>query len=370
MSELRQNPTTREWVIIATERRRRPHEFNKRFGDKEDRKNMPAYAADCPFCQGNENLSPNEIKSYRTYGSRPNSKGWWVRVVPNKYAALSPNPEIENLRPRESLALSDAPLGVNSINSLVDYLYPKSTDIFRIKPGVGAHEVIIDTPVHNDVIPFFSDKQVQELFLMYRDRYLDLHKDSRFKYIIIFKNYGENAGTSIIHSHSQIIATPVIPLTLRNNISQARYYYDEAGRCIFCDMIQAEIVDGRRIILQTEDFIIFHPFASESPFETWIMPLKHEPCFSCTSLDKTKVLGIIVKKVLRGMYDALGDPDYNFVISNPPVADEIEEYYHWSLRIIPRLTMKAGFEIGTGMSINTAVPEETAEFMRSFIKNF
>jgi UDPglucose--hexose-1-phosphate uridylyltransferase len=203
---------------------------------------------------------------------------------------------------------------------------------------------------------------------MYRQRYLSLHTNSKFKYIIIFKNSGANAGTSIIHSHSQIIATPVIPLNLRNNISQARFYYDEVGRCIFCDMIQAEIVDGRRIIMQTDDFIVFHPFASTSPFETWIMPLSHEPCFSNISMDKVKALGIIVKKILKGMYEALDDPDYNFVFNNPPIADEKEDYYHWSLRIIPRLTMKAGFEIGTGMSINTAIPEETAEFMRGFLK--
>jgi UDPglucose--hexose-1-phosphate uridylyltransferase len=133
-------------------------------------------------------------------------------------------------------------------------------------------------------------------------------------------------------------------------------------------MIQGEIVDGRRIILQTGDFIVFHPFASTSPFETWIMPLVHEPCFASMTVDKTKALGIIVKKVLKGMRDALNDPDYNFVFNNPPIADEKEDYYHWSLRIIPRLTMKAGFEIGTGMSINTAIPEETAEFMRGFLK--
>ncbi|MHB1601656.1 MAG: galactose-1-phosphate uridylyltransferase, partial [bacterium] len=223
-------------------------------------------------------------------------------------------------------------------------------------------------PRHNEQLPFFSDKQVQELFLMYRERYLNLRINPKFKYIIIFKNSGANAGTSIIHSHSQIIATPIIPLTLRNNISQARFYYDEVGRCIFCDMIQAEIVDGRRIIIQTDDFIAFHPFASMSPFETWIMPLSHEPCFSNTSIDKIKALSIIVKKILKGMYDALDDPDYNFVFNNPPIADEKEDYYHWSLRIIPRLTMKAGFEIGTGMSINTAIPEETAEFMRGFLK--
>jgi UDPglucose--hexose-1-phosphate uridylyltransferase len=359
MSELRQNPTTREWVIISTERRRRPHEFEKSSKEKVERSNLPEYMEDCPFCSGNESFAPHEIQSYRTPGTGPNSKGWWIRVIPNKFAALSPEPERQT---------SGSASKANTFAAMADYFYPRATDIFRVKPGIGAHEVVIDTPKHNEVLPFFSDKQAQELFLMYRDRYLDLHKDSRFKYIIIFKNYGPNAGTSIVHSHSQIIATPVIPLTLRNNISQARFYYDEVGRCIFCDMIQAEIADGRRIILQTDDFIVFHPFASESPFETWIMPLKHETCFSKASLDNIKELGVVVKKILNAMYNALGDPDYNYVINNAPVADENEDYYHWSLRIIPRLTMKAGFEIGTGMSINTAIPEETADFMKNFIK--
>ncbi len=362
MSELRQDPTTREWVIIATERRRRPHEFDALSSStnrKEITAKLPEYSGDCPFCSGNEYLSPNEIKSYRTPGTNPNSKGWWVRVIPNKFAALSASSEANPLL-REGAKIFNA--------DFTGYFFPKATEIFRTKPGIGAHEVVIDTPKHNEIIPLFSDKQVQELFLMYRDRYLDLSMDSRFRYIIIFKNNGVNAGTSIIHSHSQIIATPVIPLTLRNNISQARFYYDEIGRCIFCDMMQGEIVDGRRIILQTDDFIAFHPFASTSPFETWIMPLAHEPCFASVTVEKTKALGIIVKKVLRGMRDALNDPDYNFVFNNPPIADEKEDYYHWSLRIIPRLTMKAGFEIGTGMSINTAIPEETAEFMKGFLK--
>ncbi len=360
MSELRQDPTTREWVIIATERRRRPNEFG---GDSANKKNalekLGEYSADCPFCSGNEHFSPHEVDSFRTYGTAPNSKGWWIRVIPNKFAALSLNSE-ENLNAYE---------GIKSVNTdFTGYFFPRATEVFRTKPGIGTHEVVIDTPRHNETIPFFSDKQVQELFLMYRQRYLSLRNNSKFKYIIIFKNSGANAGTSIIHSHSQIIAAPVIPLSLRNNISQARFYYDEVGRCIFCDMIQAEIVDGRRIIMQTDDFIVFHPFASTSPFETWIMPLSHEPCFSNISMDKVKALGVIVKKILKGMYDALDDPDYNFVFNNPPIADEKEDYYHWSLRIIPRLTMKAGFEIGTGMSINTAIPEETAEFMRGFLK--
>ncbi len=360
MSELRQDPTTREWVIIATERRRRPHEFGSDFSSKKDNEaNLQEYSKDCPFCPGNEYLSPHETASYRTLGTNPNSKGWWVRVIPNKFAALSLNFE-ENAQVYE---------GVRAVNpDFSGYFFPRATEVFRTKPGIGAHEVVIDTPKHNEQLPFFSDKQIQELFLMYRERYLDLRVNPKFKYIIIFKNSGANAGTSIVHSHSQIIATPVIPLTLRNNISQARFYYDEVGRCIFCDMIQAEIVDGRRIILQTADFIVFHPFASTSPFETWIMPLSHEPCFSNMSADKTKDLAVIVKKILKGMYDALNDPDYNFVFNNPPIADEKEDYYHWSLRIIPRLTMKAGFEIGTGMSINTAIPEETAEFMRGFLK--
>ncbi len=360
MSELRQDPTTREWVIIATERRRRPHEFGSDFSSKKDNAaNLQEYSKDCPFCSGNEYLSPHETASYRTLGTNTNSKGWWVRVIPNKFAALSLNFE-ENAQVYE---------GVRAVNpDFSGYFFPRATEVFRIKPGIGAHEVVIDTPKHNEQLPFFSDKQIQELFLMYRERYLNLRVNSKFKYIIIFKNSGANAGTSIVHSHSQIIATPIIPLTLRNNISQARFYYDEVGRCIFCDMIQAEIVDGRRIILQTADFIVFHPFASTSPFETWIMPLSHEPCFSNISIDKIKALAVIVKKILKGMYDALNDPDYNFVFNNPPIADEKEDYYHWSLRIIPRLTMKAGFEIGTGMSINTAVPEETAEFMRGFLK--
>lgn len=362
MSELRQDPTTREWVIISTERRRRPHEFEHPDKSKlqvAEASSMPEYSKDCPFCPGNEHVSGHETASYRTSGTAPNARGWWVRVIPNKYPALSMNID------------EDIPVfeGMRTVNTdFSGYFFPRATEIFRSKPGIGVHEVVIDTPRHNEQFEFFSDKQVEELFLMYRERYIGLHENSKIRYIIIFKNHGLNAGTSIFHSHSQIIATPVVPLNLRNNISQARFYYDEVGRCIFCDMIQAEIVDGRRIIMQTDDFIAFHPFASTTPFETWIMPLYHETSLAGISVERVKALGVMVKKVLKGMFDALNDPDYNFMFNNPPVSDEKENYYHWSLRIIPKLTMKAGFEIGTGMSINTAVPEETAEFMRGFLK--
>ncbi len=174
MSELRQDPTTREWVIIATERRRRPHEFGSDFSSKKDNEaNLQEYSKDCPFCPGNEYLSPHETASYRTLGTNPNSKGWWVRVIPNKFAALSLNFE-ENAQVYE---------GVRAVNpDFSGYFFPRATEVFRTKPGIGAHEVVIDNPKHNEQLPFFSDKQIQELFLMYRERYLDLRVNPKFKY--------------------------------------------------------------------------------------------------------------------------------------------------------------------------------------------
>ncbi len=332
MPQLRQDPTTKEWVIIATERAKRPHSF-KKSGPKSER---PFYKEDCPFCPGNEHLTPPETLAYRS-GGPPNSKGWWVRVVPNKFPALSLEGSLER---------------------------KEEKGFFRMMDGVGVHEVIIGSPIHNQLFPLMEDKEVGEVLLAYRERYLALRKDPRIKLIIIFKNHGEAAGTSLEHTHSQIVGTAVVPSNIRKKLEEAARYYDDHGRCVYCDSIQEELNFGKRTVMDTERFIVLQPFASKFPFETWIIPKEHQASFGLISMEDSKTFARILKETLFKLYIKLNDPDYNFVIHTAPIKDEEEDYYHWHLQITPRLTTTAGFEMGSGIYINVAYPEETATFLR------
>ena len=331
MPELRQDPTTKEWIIIAVERSKRPHDFIK----TEPLVEKPSYREDCPFCSGNEHLSPHETLAYRS-GGPPDSQGWWVRVIPNKFPALSPEGSVQR----------------------------QETGFFRRMDGVGAHEVVIESPVHNHILPLMEDRQVQEILLAYRERYLAVREDPRIKLIIIFKNQGQAAGTSLDHTHSQLVGTSVVPAKIRKKLEEAARYYDDHGRCVYCDSVQEELTVGKRIIMDTESFVVLEPFASRSPFETWIVPKKHQASFGLISMEDSKSFAIILKKILLKLYSKLNNPDYNYVVHTAPIKDEQEDYYHWHLQIIPRLTNPAGFELGSGIYINVSLPEETAQFLR------
>lgn len=332
MPQLRQDPTTKEWVIIASERSKRPHDFKKgqAFVDK------PSYKEDCPFCTGNESLTPHEILAYRSSGP-PDSKGWRIRVIPNKFPALSPEGSLER---------------------------KEEKGFFRMMDGVGIHEVVIESPIHNQPLPLMEDRQVEEILLAYRERYIAIKGDTRIKLIIIFKNHGEAAGTSLDHPHSQIVGTAVIPSNIRKKLEEAARYYDDHGRCVYCDSIQEELLFGERIVMNTERFLVFQPFASRFPFETWIIPKDHQASFGVISIEDSKIFAKILKTTLSTLYFKLGNPDYNFIIHTAPIKDEQEDHYHWHLQIIPRLTTPAGFEMGSGIYINVSFPEETAHFLR------
>jgi len=332
MPQLRQDPTTKEWVIIATERSKRPHDFKKAKPAIE----KPSYKENCPFCPGNEHLTPHETLAYRKGGS-PDGKGWWVRVIPNKFPALTPEGSLER---------------------------KEEKGFFRLMDGVGVHEVVIGTPIHNQLFPLMDEFQVSEVLLAYRERYLALREDPRIKLIIIFKNHGQAAGTSLEHTHSQIVGTAVVPSNIRTKLQVSARHYDDHGVCVYCEMIQEELTFEKRIIMDTDRFVVLHPFASRSPFETWILPKDHNASFGSITMDDSKQFAQVLKKTLLKIYSKLNDPDYNYVIHTAPVKDEAEDYYHWHLQIIPRLTTTAGFEMGSGMYINVSLPEETAQFMR------
>jgi UDPglucose--hexose-1-phosphate uridylyltransferase len=327
MPLLRQDPTTKDWVIIATERAKRPHDFRR-----EAEPSPPAHDPNCPFCAGNEAQTPPE-----EFAIKNQAGDWRVRVCENKFLALSP---------REQWT-------------------PPGEAFFREAAGYGKHEVIVETPRHDQPMALMSRAQVADVLRAYRARYLALHEDEHLQQIIIFQNHGQTAGTSLVHPHSQLIATPMTPTAIRLRQQIATHYFDDMGQCLYCAVRNAELQDGRRVVLESDRFVAFHPFASTRPFETWIVPKQHDACFGSITDAAIVDLAAVLRTVLNKLYVGLGNPDYNYIVQTAPIHDEEQDYFLWHLQIVPRLTHTAGFELGSGMFINTALPEETAEFMRS-----
>lgn len=328
MPELRKDPIIGRWVIISTERGKRPSHFGR-----VEKKISPKA---CPFCPGNESATPPEVSAYRSDGSSPNQPGWNLRVVPNKYPALI----IEGDLTREPHGIYD-----------------------RMN-GIGAHEVIIETPIHDHDLVDLSLDQVKSVLWAYRERYVDLQRDHRFKYILLFKNHGEAAGASVEHSHSQLIATPIIPKRVGEELLGAKKYHEYKERCIFCDIIRQEISDKNRVVVESDQFIAFAPYASRFPFETWLMPKAHISNFVDTEIDMHDELASVLRETLARLREGLADPAYNYIVHTAPVGNEYRDYYHWHIEIIPKLTKVAGFEWGTGFYINPTRPEDAARFLK------
>jgi UDPglucose--hexose-1-phosphate uridylyltransferase len=329
MPELRKDPITDRWVIISTERGKRPVFFVEEV--------PPAKAGMCPLCPGNENMTPPEVYAIRRDFSPPNSPGWTLRVVPNKFPAL----RIEGGLSKEGIGLYD-----------------------RMN-GVGAHEVIVETPYHGETLSIMDTESIQNVFVAYKERVLDLAKDKRFKYVMVFKNHGSIAGASLDHSHSQLIALPIVPKRVLEEITGGLAYYRYKDRCIFCDIIAQEREDGVRIVFENAHFIALSPYASRFPFETWIVPKKHEPYFVTRDkednfYEAAEALSTILKKYNK----VLNTPPYNYMIHTAPLGIGEMHHYHWHIEIIPRLTKMAGFEWGTGFYINPTPPEEATEYLR------
>jgi len=329
MPELRREPITGRWVIISTERRNRPSSYVTVPRNKE--------ASMCPFCPGNESHTPPEVLAYREAGSEPDRPGWHLRVISNKYPAL----KVEG-------TLDRAPHG-----------------IYDQMNGVGAHEVIIETPEHAHDMVDMTDNEVRNVLWSYRERMTDLERDLRFKHIIVFKNYGEAAGSSLEHSHSQLIATPIVPMRIVEEVAGARRYYDFKERCIFCDVIRQELSDQERIIRDHDAFVAYMPYASRFPFEACIIPKAHQSSYLEMSDAEYLTLARCLKDTLLRLKMALNNPPFNYVLHTRPLVRECTEYYHWHFEIIPRLTKMAGFEWGTGFYINPTAPEEAAAFLRN-----
>jgi len=343
LPNLRQNPATRKWSIIATERAKRPVDFAR--GHDEAAK-PGTYDKSCPFCRGNEHMTPEPVFTIPVKDGAGNTRGEWaVRVVPNRFAALA--------RPSGDRA-STARTGRR---------------LYLEMDGIGEHEVVIEGPDHSKTIATMTEQEVAMVTATYKERFLKLDRAEWNQQIIIFRNQGKGAGTSLQHPHSQIIGTPIVPEEIRSRLEIAQRYYDDYGTCLYCDMLENEIVEKSRIVASNSDFVAFTPFASTVPYETWIVPRRHASSFGVITDQETGLLGRMLRGVLKGMYTLLNNPDYNYVVRSAPHHSAGEPHFHWYLEILPRLTTRAGFEIGSGMNINVVVPEDAASQLREAVES-
>ncbi len=286
--------------------------------------------AHCPFCPGNEET---ELEVLRT----PDNEPWQVRIVGNRFPALSSQGALER----------------------------QYRGLVRQISGVGYHEVVVESPHHNTCAAIQTPQEVARVFQTFVERGWMLQNDRRIEYILFFKNHGRNAGASLVHPHAQLVAMPIVPNDVRARADAARQHFDEAGVCAFCEMLQEEIELQTRIVAESEHFVAFAPYASSSPFNLWIMPRAHMASFLHIQPAEVEDLGRIVHQVTRKLYFGLNNPDYNYAIRTAPLSDLGAPYLHWYLTIVPRISYAAGFEIGSGIFINPSLPEECAEYLRN-----
>jgi UDPglucose--hexose-1-phosphate uridylyltransferase len=330
MPEFRRDPITGRWVIISTERGRRPADF----GPPPDRKR----GGFCPFCPGNEEKTPGEIFAIGEPGRRPNTPGWHVRVVPNRFPALRVEGDLDRTG---------------------DGMYDRMN-------GVGAHEVIIETPDHAATLATLPPTRVLDVLRAFQARISDLRNDVRLRYALVFKNHGEAAGATLEHSHSQLIALPVVPKEVAEELEGMRGYYAYKERCLLCDVVRQETSQGARVVAEDAFTLVVEPFAPRFPFETWVMPRRHAATFETAGREDLESLARLLSETLRRIDRVLASPPYNFVLHTFPLrgASVDPAAYHWHFEIIPKLTRVGGFEWGSDFFINPTPPEEAAKFLR------
>jgi UDPglucose--hexose-1-phosphate uridylyltransferase len=325
MTELRKDPIVGRWVIISAERAKRPHEYQPE----------PPVSREglCPLCPGSERMTPPEILAFRGDGTET---GWTLRVVPNKFPAL----RIER-----------------DLGKAGDGIYDRMN-------GIGAHEVVIETERHDVNLFDLPESRFEDVLWAYRERVLDLKKDRRFKSVIIFKNHGAAAGASLHHSHSQVIALPVVPKRVIEEMAGCREYFRFRDRCLLCDIIVQEMEQKVRIVEENSEFLACAPYAPRFPFETWIIPKRHQCAYEMIERDQARSLSAIFRRTLRRLNLALENPPFNFIIHSAAFEERAAEFFHWHIEIMPKLTKVAGFEWGSGFYINPTPPEESAKYLR------
>jgi UDPglucose--hexose-1-phosphate uridylyltransferase len=338
MPELRRDPVVGYWTVISTERSRRPIEYKAREIVEE---------RECPFCEGREAETTKELYAVRSDGSEPNGPGWLARVVASKVPILSSDARFDRY----------------------------GEGIYDLMQGVGRHELIIESPRHDHSLDELPAIDIAKVIQVYVHRMNELEKDPRFKYALLFKNHGLISGPArdvIRHTRSQLIATPITPKRVKEELDSTKAYFARHDRCVFCDILRQETADGHRLVTENEAFVAFCPFASRSPFETWILPKQHSADFGKLNAADSMELASLLKEVLTRLRTLLDDPPYNMILHTAPYRHSdkgaywatIHEDYHWYLQISPRLTRDAGFEWGTGIYVNPTPPEEAAQLLR------
>ncbi len=332
MPELRTDPISGRWVITATERAARPTDFKAAPVEMNDQER-------CPFCPGREDRTPPEVFAIREPGAGPNTPGWHVRVVSNKFPAL----RIEGETTRSKVG------------------------IYTRMDGVGAHEVIIETTEHHTHLGLLAVPHVAAVIAAYLQRYRDLDGDERFQYALLFRNHGRAAGASLSHPHSQLIALPAIPKRAAEELETAERYFGRNAICVFCHMLRQELESKDRVVYENDRFVAIQPYAARFPFETWLLPKEHKASFGDVTETDLTSLAQALQTTLRALHTCLNNPPYNYIVHTAPYIDHAGHFYHWHLEIMPRLTEVAGFEWGSGFYINPVVPEHAARFLREAI---
>ena len=328
MSELRRDPVMGRWNIIEAEGPLGPEAF-------EVAVHSPT-GGRCPFCAGNEGMTPPEIYAVRPAGGVPNGPGWQLRVVSNKFPALKIEGDLDR----------------------------RGIGVFDFCNGVGAHEVIIETPDHQRQMSDLSLEECSNVITAFKARSLDLRGDRRFRYTLIFKNFGLSAGASLEHAHSQLIALPIVPKRVQEELNGAERYFEFRERCPYCDMLHQDLQEDERLVCENRSFVALCPFMSGFPFEVWILPKEHRADFAQIGPEAVGDFARVLKEVLQRIRSALSNPSYNFIIHTAPIETREREEYHWHLELIPKLTKIAGFEWGTGFYINPTSPELAAKVLR------
>jgi UDPglucose--hexose-1-phosphate uridylyltransferase len=330
MPELRKDPITGRWVVVSTDRRQRPMDFHFERATAIGRPH-------CPFCPGRENVTPPEVLAYRHNGSAPNGPGWDLRVVPNKFPAL----RVEGTLDRQGEGMFDR------------------------MTGIGAHEVIIETTDHDKTLSTMTEQEIERVLSAFRDRVLDLKNDFRFRYILLFKNHGAAAGATLEHGHSQLIALPIVPDFVREEIDGAKRHFNDKERCVFCDIIRQEMAAGTRVVQENAEFVAIAPYASRVPFEMWLLPRVHASRYEEAPRHVFESLARMLKTVLIRVDRALEKPPFNLIIHSSPLSEDTSAFFHWHLELMPRISRVAGFEWGSGFYINPTSPEEATEVLRA-----
>jgi UDPglucose--hexose-1-phosphate uridylyltransferase len=328
MPELRKDPIVGRWVVIATERVRRPGDFPRR-------PSVPR-GGPCVFCPGHEAATPPEVLAYRDAPAEPDAPGWRVRVIPNKFPAVRIEGGLER----------------------------RGEGIYDLMNGIGAHEVVVESPEHDGELSRLPPSALEDVLRAYRDRIVDLKRDERFRSVLVFRNRGVDAGATLEHPHSQLVATPVVPLVVADELQQSRAYHDYRERCLFCDILRQETEARVRVVVDTDRAVAFVPFAARVPFETWVLPRRHAAAFERTGDADLRGIAAALRTVLGKLDRALGDPPYNLLLHSAPSGVDESPSYHWHFEILPRLTGLAAFELGGSLHVNPVPPEDAGRLLR------